>query len=323
MSDAASLPGLVEAGYMALQPGRPQLPSASGSASAAAMQLPATPAVDNAEGLSNQMPALMVGGDPARKDPSWLTAAAEPTGEIALSAAITAAANGVSSQLPASALTPGGVDPAAAPLQPTELGEPPTADPPMKSGPPQLPEDGTVPGKAVQDPTRASTEAADRALLLPAHPLSDDAAVDVSRQPHTAEPAEQGGEVGLESDDGQRTADIAKPADLQHATPGSTVGPVTIGGSGAAEPSGAAGVDATADVPAKDAGAAVDGRRSADDAEAALKAAAPEAEGPLAGVEASVPEAVTGLPRLPACQGAEPGTYGNDTQVLCHPRALK
>lgn len=321
LSDAASLPGLVEASYAALHPERAQLQLGSGPAPAAA-QLPAALAPDNAAGSGEQSPAVMLGGHSAGDDPAKLTAAGEAAGESALSAAISAAVNGVSSQLPASALAPGGVDDGAAPSQLAVVAEPPAADPPTAAptaelGAPHMLEDGTAAGDAVPDSTRASMEASDRASPMPAHPTSIDAAFDGLQQPQAAEPAEQGGTVNMNSDGGQRAADVVAPADVPHKMPVLAAVPGGSGSLGAVEASEAAGIDAIADASGKDAVAAADERRAADDAEAAVKAAAPEAEGPSTGAGADTPDTVTGLPGLPAGQGTEPGPSSTDTQVMC------
>ena len=314
LSDAASLPGLVEAGYAALHPDRAQLPSGSASAG---QQLPAASAPDNAEVMYGQTRSLTVGGDRTDNDPARLTATGEPAGAEALSVAITDAANGVSSQLPASALALGGVDPAAAPLQMAAPGEPLAADPPVESCAAQLQQGGTPAAAAAQDSVGANMDAADRASHMPAHPLSGDAAVDGSRQPQAAEPAVQDAADGVGWGSGQHAADVALPADAPQEPPAAVAGPDGIAALAAAQTSGVAGSDAIANPSATDAVAAEDDERGAAEAEAALEAAAPEADGLQVGSAAKAPDAATDGPQpgMPAGKGLDPDAIGADAQV--------
>ena len=318
MSDAASLPGLVEAGYMALHPERAQLESGSGPASAG-NQLPAAPAADDADRTSDQPPALLVDGDTAHADPARPTAAGEAAVEEALSAAISAAANGVSSQVSASALAPGGGNSAAVQVQPMPAGEPQTADPPVaeSSTPQPLEEDGTAAGDAMQDSVTASVDAADRASHVPAHPLNAVAVSDSSKQPQAAEPAKHDATGGITSQHVQQTVYMAEPNKVQQEPPAATAGPDAGGASEAAGPGEAASGDVAAGAAAKELAVAEDGQRGAAEADTDLRAVALDAGVPQVNSAATAPDAATGAPPLGmlATEGTEPGASGEDAQV--------
>ena len=322
VSDAASLPGLVEAGYLALHPERAmQLPSSSPGLASVPADLPAGPGADGADCAGSQVPTLAAGADPG-DTAMLLTAAGEPdtAADVGQSASDAAAADHAGSQpATASALVAGGQDLAGQPLQVTSGSPLAAGDPPAASAAPRIVPGDNICDAAAQSSVATSMDTPGGSPQLLAQPLDGRDRTVTRQQPKPDEPVTQASVPTIMPEAQPPAATHTEPAGLPPVAPAAE-GPVAAeGGSEAAKPPVTAGNEAASEAAPMDLSPSeATEQPHTVRAEAGAEPATLDAEDPASGIPARSAGAAPCTAVSNVTEGTEAGTVSRLDQVRFH-----